>query len=69
VGRYFTRNVVYQTLTEHWNGSQWSIVSSPNSGKYSNELYGVVAVSANNIWAAGYNDNGSAYQTLTEFYC
>lgn len=43
-----------QTLIEHWNGSQWSIVPSPNiSSDYDNFLSGVVAVSANNVWAVG----------------
>lgn len=23
-----------QTLTEHWNGNQWSIIASPNPGAY-----------------------------------
>lgn len=46
-----TINVV-KTLVEHWNGSQWSIVSTPNPASY-NILYSITAVSANNIWAVG----------------
>jgi hypothetical protein len=42
-----------QTLTEHWNGSKWSIVSSPNVGSYSNVLNGVAAVSSTDVWAVG----------------
>jgi hypothetical protein len=42
-----------QTLTEHWDGTSWSVVSSPNSGQYSNFLNGVVAISTRNIWAVG----------------
>jgi hypothetical protein len=50
---------VKQTLIEHWNGSQWSIVPSPNpSSVYSEvELDGVFALAANNVWAVGYGDN------------
>jgi hypothetical protein len=42
-----------QTLIEHWNGSTWSIVSSPNAGSYWNDLKAVKSVSASNIWAVG----------------
>ncbi|HEX9989266.1 MAG TPA: S-layer homology domain-containing protein [Chloroflexia bacterium] len=37
------------TLIEHWDGSAWSIVSSPNVGP----LRGVSAASATDIWAVG----------------
>jgi hypothetical protein len=51
-----------QTLIEHWDGAQWSIVPSPNPAPaYSEvELDGVVALAANNVWAVGYGDNPSA---------
>jgi hypothetical protein len=60
----------YRTLIEHWNGSQWRIVPSPNrSGTYFDELYGVTAVS-NSLWAVGsYAFTSSLAGTLTEFYC
>jgi hypothetical protein len=46
-----------QTLVMHWNGSSWSVVPSPNR-TLENELYGVQALSANNIWAVGeYSEN------------
>jgi hypothetical protein len=38
----------------HWDGSQWSTVSSPNVGTSSNWLYGVQAVAPNDVWAVGY---------------
>ena len=46
-------NTTSSTLIEHWNGSKWSIVSSPNPGTTYNVLRGVAAVSANDIWAVG----------------
>ncbi len=61
-----------QTLTEHWNGSSWSIVSSPNVGNSSNVLTAITASSANEIWAIGYTCskdscfNSGIIQTLTE---
>ncbi len=46
------------TLTEHWNGTQWSIVPSP-SPTGDDYLLGVVALAANDAWAVGdYSSNG-----------
>ena len=45
------------TLIEHWNGHQWSVVPSPNYGRYPNVLTGVVAVSGNDAWAVGTYSN------------
>ncbi len=59
------------TLTEHWNGVRWSIVPSPNFGKYSNHLYGVAAVSSHDVWAVGdyfIDKRGSGGKTLIEHW-
>src|SRR5712692_10063888 len=63
-------NYNHQTLTEHWDGSSWSVVSSPNPGTV-NVLSGVAQVpGTNQVWALGYDtDSNGTYQTLTEFYC
>src|SRR5205814_2185963 len=42
-----------QTLTEHWDGVQWSVVPSPNVGPNNNFLQDVAAVSSDDVWAAG----------------
>src|SRR5207245_11156062 len=43
-----------QTLTEHWDGTSWSIVSSPNVGtNHYNYLAGVTCASASDCWAVG----------------
>jgi len=57
-----------QTLIEHWNGTSWSVVSSPNVGTQTNELLGVTAVSASDIWAVGDFNNGTGPQTLIEHW-
>ena len=59
-----------QTLIEHWNGKKWKIVSSPNTKQVANYLYGVKAITANNIWAVGSaaNNDGSAAQSLIEHW-
>src|SRR5207244_3701461 len=67
VGYYLYYNGTYyeyRTLTEHWDGSQWSVVTSPNPDNNQNFLYGVAAVSANDVWAVGYYGSG----TLTEHW-
>jgi hypothetical protein len=50
-----------KTLVEHWDGTGWKVVASPNVGgndsqTMSNELRGVIAVSANDVWAFGDTD-------------
>ena len=41
------------TLTEHWDGSSWSIVRSPNPSRSANALSSVAAASSNDVWAVG----------------
>src|SRR5437868_6178538 len=52
------------TLAEHWDGTSWSLVPTPELGTGDNILYGVAAVSANDVWAVGQNCN----QTLVEHW-
>jgi hypothetical protein len=44
----------FTTLTEHFDGNDWDVVSSPNPGATSNQLHAVRAVSANSVWAVGF---------------
>jgi hypothetical protein len=70
---YFTHDVnstrPANTLIEHWDGSSWKIVSSPNIGPHSqyqsNQLYGITAVSPNDVWAFGsvFASDGSGQQS------
>jgi hypothetical protein len=63
-----TPQYIRQTLIEHWNGSNWSVVPSPNpAGKTYVVLNGVDAVSASDIWAVGHSGDPSSIplQTLT----
>jgi hypothetical protein len=50
-----------QTLIEHWDGTSWHIVPSPNppSAYAEVELDGVFAVTATDVWAVGFGDNPS----------
>jgi len=66
VGSSSSQRDFAQTLIEHWNGRQWSVVTSPNPGPMYNTLYSVSAVSANDIWAVGvYANDAEVTQTLT----
>jgi len=43
------------TLTAHWDGSAWSIVTSPNAASGANELRAAFGSAANDVWAVGHN--------------
>jgi hypothetical protein len=62
-------NGVQQTLIEHWDGSNWSVVASPNAtGTVTNQLYAVAAVSTNDVWAVGAFTSGSNVESLIEHW-
>src|SRR5207253_10598942 len=54
VGFYDVLGGMKLTLTEHWDGSQWSVVASPNVGPNGSLLEGVAARATNDVWSAGY---------------
>jgi hypothetical protein len=58
VGGAQATGFAFQTLTEHWDGIQWTVVSSPNNAG-ENVLYGVAAISASDVWAVGYWTTGT----------
>lgn len=70
VGSYIdTNSGVDQTLTEQWNGTSWSVISSPDSGTGNNSLNSVAAISASNIWAIGdYQTSSGTIQSLIEHW-
>jgi hypothetical protein len=69
VGDQEGKNGKFETLAEHWDGSSWSVVPTPDPGSAGNHLYAVDAVSSNNVWAAGMELNGdSPDQGLVEHW-
>ena len=48
---------VPQTLIEHWDGTSWRIVPSPNVGTGANALLAVATRPAGDAWAVGYYDD------------
>jgi hypothetical protein len=72
VGSYATDgNAFTATLIEHWDGTAWRVVPSPNrlttpNRNTINSLNSVTAVAPDDIWAVGYTVSlDKPYQTLT----
>ena len=66
VGYYYNSTVqANRTLIERWNGAVWSIIPSPNTGAYDNELWGVTALAPDDVWAVGFAGDISANASLT----
>jgi hypothetical protein len=65
VGCSFDTNANCHALTEHWDGSAWSVVSTPAvTGAVSTELLGVSGDSSTDVWAVGdffTQTNGGAF--------
>jgi hypothetical protein len=69
-GLYANSSGVFVTLAEQWNGTKWSVQSTPNpSGAQNSQLYGVSCSSATACTAAGYYVNSSGVErALAERY-
>lgn len=67
VGTQYTRGMQF-ALTEHWDGTTWSIVSSPPDA---GALYSVSAVTPNEAWAVGNyaleHWDGSSWQRISTY--
>jgi hypothetical protein len=60
VGDQEGANGIFETLAEHWNGSAWQVLPTPDPGSTGNHLYAVDAVSPDDVWAAGQQLGGLA---------
>ena len=60
VGDQEGKDGVFGTLAEHWDGSSWTVVPTPDPGWAGNHLYGVYAVSPDDVWAVGQELTGAA---------
>ena len=72
VGYAYTHNGLnFDTLIEHWNGTSWIIVPSPNQPKtIANELRSVAVSGTTTLWSVGTFDSqvkgNPGLRTLTE---
>lgn len=69
VGHYITtvfpQPEVTDSLTMHWNGTEWEIIPSPNPSSLHNWIYDAAAVAPDDVWAVGSwlnQSNGNALQ-------
>ncbi len=65
-GGWYTDGDAVFGLIEHWNGTSWKQVPSPNpGGNDETDIFGIRAVSATDIWAVGtYLTPDNPYRTL-----
>ncbi|HEV3039130.1 MAG TPA: hypothetical protein VHA33_15225 [Candidatus Angelobacter sp.] len=69
VGSQEDANGVWHALTEHWNGSAWSVVNAVDAGANGNQFYAVKALATNNIYAVGQQSGaGFPSQALIEHW-
>ena len=57
---------ISHTFTEHWDGTSWTVVPSPNAGKVepNGSLTAITAAGANDVWAVGSWGRGDTGRTL-----
>jgi len=53
VGVQTNASLYDQLLAEHWNGTTWSVVTTPSQNAFHNDFNAVAAVSTNDVWAVG----------------
>jgi hypothetical protein len=66
VGSYWNFTLgSYRTLVEHFNGSTWSVIASPNAGLSDtwNQLLSISAWSATDMWAVGSTEPSASPRT------
>ena len=56
------------SLTARWTGQAWQVIPSPNPGVFYNDLNGVVALAANDVWSVGFYDVQGNWKTLALHY-
>jgi len=62
VGEQQAKTGTFRTLVEHWDGSRWAVVPSPNPGATGDCLFGVAAAGPHDVWAVG-QSNGRLIDT------
>lgn len=68
VGEQQYRGGRFGALIEHWNGTRWSVVPSPDPGSTGNQLYGVAAAGPDDVWAVGQRNDATTDRPLVEHW-
>ena len=67
VGAEEDSNGLWHTLTEHWDGLNWSVVNAVDAGSSGNQFYAVKALGSSSVFAVGQQaDAGFPNQALIE---
>ncbi|HYO48644.1 MAG TPA: hypothetical protein VEW94_02235 [Chloroflexia bacterium] len=61
---YSVKGNIASTMTQHWDGTAWRVVPSPNPNAGHNQLDGVAAISADNVWAVGSSGSSNQLQSI-----
>jgi hypothetical protein len=57
--------IQYDTLLEHWDGTGWSVVASPNISNRMNFLSAIAGVSGTDLWSVGHANDPDYDTNLT----
>jgi hypothetical protein len=69
VGSFYSVAAGQRTLTQHWDGTQWTVFPSPPAGSYSNVLLSVEMQASDDVWAVGTTSSSSGGpRTLTQHW-
>ena len=60
VGEQQGSDGMFGTLAEHWDGTSWTAVPTPDPGTSGNHLYGVAALGPDDVWAVGQQNSAAA---------
>jgi len=52
------------TLAEHWDGTEWTVIPTPNPSATINDLMAVAARATDDVWAVGTKEVGTPFRTL-----
>jgi plastocyanin len=55
-------------LTEHWDGTAWTFVPSPQPPDAYNQLAGASAISSTDVWAVGWASDSFRWDTWTQHW-
>lgn len=67
--QYEDANTIIDTLAQHWNGQNWTVVSTPSPHNNVDVLSAVADISLTNAWAVGYGEGSNGFsQALIEHF-
>jgi len=62
------RTEAARVIVEHWDGTAWSVVDAPSPSSFESGLTGVAAIAADDVWAVGFEVEGTIAKPLAEHW-